>query len=180
MIFVVKLFNEFWNHDKIRYLYEAMENHWNVFTSEIEIRILKDYSMLTRKCIITYSIITYVSTVLFLMVPFKPILLDIIRPLNESRPRIFVISEIEWGMDKDKYFVLIFCYTSSVIVMGATIFVAVDSIYITRTVHACSLFSIISQQLEKVTSKLGIDKLSEQVTYQEYVICLKKYQLALE
>jgi len=32
-----------------------MENHWNIFTSEFEMRILKDYSILSRKFTIIYS-----------------------------------------------------------------------------------------------------------------------------
>lgn len=75
ILFIVKLFNEFCNYDKVcvrrtsltylcpfnyyfneiicygqaRYLYEAMENHWNIFTSEFEMRILREYSILSRK-----------------------------------------------------------------------------------------------------------------------------------
>ncbi|XP_071626818.1 odorant receptor 9a-like isoform X4 [Temnothorax longispinosus] len=116
--FVAKLTNDFWNHDKTRQLCEAMEKHWSTFTSEFETRVLKDYSLISRKFTILYS--------------------------------------------------------STIIMVG------IDTMHVTCTVHACSLFSIISQQLEKVISELGIDKLSEQVTYQEYVICLRKYQLALE
>ncbi|XP_024884868.1 odorant receptor 63a-like isoform X1 [Temnothorax curvispinosus] len=205
--FVAKLTNDFWNHDKvcarkkslayldfliiitirfflfffcqIRQLCEAMEKHWSTFTSEFETRVLKDYSLISRKFTILYSIIMFSMIAIFLMVPLTPILLDIIRPLNESRPRFFAVS-IEWRIDKDKYFVPIFCYNMSIIVTGTIIMVGIDTMHVTCTVHACSLFSIISQQLEKVISELGIDKLSEQVTYQEYVICLRKYQLALE
>lgn len=81
--YIIKLCNELWNYDKvrvrktlwvylltdsfdyyfnetiyygqIRYLYEAMENHWNVFASEFEMCILKDSSILSRKCTIIYS-----------------------------------------------------------------------------------------------------------------------------
>ncbi|KAG5330351.1 OR67A protein, partial [Acromyrmex charruanus] len=197
-IFIAKLWNEFWNYNKTRYLYEAMENHWNTFTTEFELSILKNYSLLSRKFTIFYSITLYFMTVIFIISPFKPILLDIILPLNESRPRFFVLS-IEWRVDKDKYFVPILCYNMITVVSGMIILVSIETIYITRTIHACGLFSIISQQFEKIMSKADIEvsentehgfymnsmnalyKLAnEQVIYEKYVICLKKYQLVLE
>lgn len=74
--------------------------------------------------------------------PLTPILLDIVMPLNESRPRIFAI-EIEFRMNKDDYFLPIFCYTTVAIVMGVNIVMAVDAMHIACTAHACSLFAAV-------------------------------------
>ncbi|KAG5309530.1 OR9A protein, partial [Acromyrmex insinuator] len=197
ILFIIKLSNEFMNHDKIRYLYKVMENHWNIFTDEFEMRILKNYSILSQKFTLIYAIALYIITIIYLMVPIKPILLDVILPLNESRPRFFMLS-IEYKIDKDKYFVPLFCYNIIVVVTGVAILIGIDAIYVTRTIHACSLFSIISQQFEKIISQTGINmkvskggcymngmnalfkkSASEQLIYDEYIICLKKYQLAL-
>ncbi|KAG5330938.1 OR2A protein, partial [Acromyrmex heyeri] len=196
ILFIIKLSNEFLNHDKIRYLYKAMENHWNIFTDEFEMLAL------------------YIITITYLMVPIKPILLDVILPLNESRPRFFMLS-IEYKIDKDKYFVPLFFYNIIVVVTGVAILIGVDAMYVTRTIHACSLFSIIgyvhkllnfilkflfySQQFEKIISQTSINmkvskggcymngmnalfkkSASEQLIYDKYIICLKKYQLALK
>jgi len=76
------------------------------------------------------------------MAPIKPILLDVILPLNESRPRFFVLS-IEYKIDKDKYFIPLLCYNIIVVVTGVTILIGIETMYVTRTIHACSLFSII-------------------------------------
>ncbi|XP_025074653.1 odorant receptor Or2-like [Pogonomyrmex barbatus] len=187
-MFIIKLLNEFLNRDKIQRLYETMEKHWNIFTSEFERSILKDYSITSRKFSIFYLTIIYSMSAIFIIVPLKPVLFDIVRPFNESRPRVFAIS-IDWIIDKDKYFVPLLCYSTSVIMAGVMIIVGTDSVHVTRTVHACSLFSIISQQFENIISKLIINEkinescsksTCEQTIYQEYVICLKKYQLALQ
>ncbi|KYN16798.1 hypothetical protein ALC57_10995 [Trachymyrmex cornetzi] len=196
ILFIVKLSNEFLN-DEIRYSYKAMENHWNIFTGEFEMRILKNYSSLSRKFTIIYAITMYIMVTIYIMVPIKSILLDVILPLNESRPRFSVLS-IEYRIDKDKYFVPLFCYNITVVVTGVTILVGIETMYVTRTIHACSLFSIISQQFEKIISQTGISmkaseggrymngmnalfkSASEQLIYDEYIICLKKYQLALK
>ncbi|XP_014488824.1 PREDICTED: LOW QUALITY PROTEIN: uncharacterized protein LOC106751997 [Dinoponera quadriceps] len=191
-IFIGKLVNEICNSDKIRHLYEAIENHWNIFTSESEVRILKDYTVASQKFTIFYSLLLYCMTTLFISIPLVPIFLDIVRPLNESRPRtLAVVAELR--LDQDKYFVLIFCYHVGIIGLGMIVMVGVDSMYVAFTAHACSLFTIINRQLEEITSQLYdnetikkrdhpdiFDMPSEQVLYEKYIVCLKKHQLALE
>lgn len=78
----------------------------------------------------------------FIVIPLTPTFLDIILPLNESRPRFLAI-EVEFRINKDEYFLLIFCYTTAIIVVGISIMVSVDAMHITCTVHACSLFAAI-------------------------------------
>lgn len=63
-------------------------------------------------------------------------------PLNESRPRVFAM-EIEFRVNKDDYFLPIFCYTTAVIVVGVFIALGVDAKHIVCTAHACSLFAAV-------------------------------------
>lgn len=80
---------------------------------------------------------------MFITIPsLGPILLDIVLPLNESRPRHLAIYA-EYGIDQNKYFVGIFLYTTIMIMVGLTIMVAADTMHIACTAHACSLFQVI-------------------------------------
>lgn len=80
---------------------------------------------------------------MFITIPsLGPMLLDIVLPLNSSRSRNIAIYS-EYGIDQDKYFVPIFLYTSIMITVGITIMVAVDTMHIACTAHACSLFQLI-------------------------------------
>jgi len=74
--------------------------------------------------------------------PLMPIFLDIVHPLNETRPRIFIIS-IDWKIDQEKYFVPIYCYLTSIAIAGIIIVIGIDAMHVNYTAHACSLFSII-------------------------------------
>ncbi|XP_029670662.1 odorant receptor 67a-like [Formica exsecta] len=191
--FLVRMINEFFNYDKFRQLYEAIDEHWNIFTSDVEVQVLKDYSMLSRKFTKYYSMLMYVMMSGFVVVPLTPMFLDIVLPLNESRPRFLAI-EVEFRVDKDEYFLPIFCYTTAIIIVGMSIIVAVDAMHITCTTHACSLFVAVSKQIEIIstlkidnnneTRKYGyhvntFDTSSEEIIYREYIICLKKHQLAI-
>ncbi|XP_071626811.1 uncharacterized protein [Temnothorax longispinosus] len=149
--FIVRLWNEIWNRDKFRRLYEAMNDHWDIFTNELEIRVLKNYSVISRKFTIFYSTMMYLLSSMFVIIPLTPTFLDIVLPLNESRPRILAI-DVEFRVDTDEYFVPIFCYTTAIILVGISIMVGADTMHFTCTTHACSLFSIIGEQIEQITS----------------------------
>lgn len=41
--------------DQFRRLYEIMEDHWNTFTSDMEARVLKDYSTISHKFTVYYA-----------------------------------------------------------------------------------------------------------------------------
>lgn len=77
-----------------------------------------------------------------IIIPLTSPLLDIVMPLNESRSRFFVI-QVEFRVDKEEYFLPIFCYTSMVIVVGISIMVGVDAMHVICTAHACSLFATV-------------------------------------
>ncbi|XP_071567992.1 uncharacterized protein [Temnothorax nylanderi] len=192
--FIVRQVNEFWNHDKFRQLYKGIDKHWDIFTNDVEIQILKDYSTLSRKFTKYYSMLMYVMMLVFITIPLTPPLLDIVMPLNESRPRFFAIV-VEFRVDKNEYFLPIFFYTTAIIVVGTNVTMGVDAMHVACTAHACSLFAAVSKQVENIISKVGnnneigecgggvytgLDLPNEEIVYREYIICLKKHQLALE
>ncbi|XP_025075622.1 odorant receptor 9a-like [Pogonomyrmex barbatus] len=190
--FLVRIMNEFWNRDKIRRLYQTIDEHWNMFTNDVEVRILKDYSTLSRKFTKYYAMLMYVMMSGFIVIPLTPAFLDVIMPVNESRPRFLAI-EVEFRVNKDEYFLLIFCYTTAICVVGISIMVSVDAMHITCTAHACSLFAVVSKQVENIISKIDnnneneyryltteLNLSSEEMIYREYITCLKKHQLAIE
>ncbi|KAL0117364.1 hypothetical protein PUN28_010303 [Cardiocondyla obscurior] len=193
-IFLVKLLNQLLNYNKIQQLYETMETHWNIFTSDFEVQILKRYSHVAHQFTIFYSVMIYILAVMFITIPsLGPMLLDVLLPLNKSRPKN-IATFTDYGVDQDEYFVPIFLYTSLMIVVGITILVATDTMHVSCTVHACGLFQIIGYEVENIISiarmgeqvnniqrtKTGYERFTEKQIYQEYILCLKKHQLALE
>ncbi|XP_077266609.1 odorant receptor 9a-like [Temnothorax americanus] len=192
--FAGRQLNEFWNHDKLRWLYQAIDEHWNLFTNDMEVRVMKDYSMLSRKFTKYYSTLMFSIMSILTLIPLTPILLDIVMPLNEPRPRFLAI-EVSYRLNKDDYFLPIYCYTAFTIAVGVNVVMGVDAMHLACTAHACSLFAAISKQVENIISNannknkisvrrhgtnMELDLLNEEIIYREYIICLKKHQLAIE
>ncbi|KYN09837.1 Putative odorant receptor 67a, partial [Trachymyrmex cornetzi] len=191
--FIGRQINEFWNHDKASF-YNSIDQHWNIFTNDMEVQVMKNYSMLSRKFTKYYSMLMFSSMLILSLIPLTPILLDTVMPLNGSRPRFFAI-EVEFRVNKDDYFLPILCYSTVVILVGANVVMGVDAMHIVCTAHACSLFAAVSKRIENLISKannnkgsskykyrmnMELDPLNEKLMYREYIICLKKHQLAIE
>ncbi|XP_011700850.1 PREDICTED: uncharacterized protein LOC105457712 [Wasmannia auropunctata] len=193
--FIARHLNGVFNFDKLRWIYETIDEHWNIFTNDIEVQVMKEYSMSSRKFVKYYSILFFFTLwVVCVLAPLSPIFLDVIMPLNESRTRFFLV-EVEFRVNKQDYFIPIFCYTTIVLMVGMTIMVGVDATHIVCTAHACSLFAAISKQIENIFSKasnskkidksgynmnIELDSSSEEIIYREYILCLKKHQLAIK
>ncbi|XP_050445518.1 uncharacterized protein LOC126848573 [Cataglyphis hispanica] len=188
----IKLLNIVINNKKLQYLLQLMDEHWRLFHSECELHILRHYANIGEKVTKYYAVYINVFVVMFMSIPVIPKILDIIIPLNESRPTIHVL-EGEWGVDKEKYYlpILLHCYLAAII--STRCMVNVDTMYIVCVLHGCSLFNAVSIRVENIfdTTKLAegekimskehvVIKKHDSEDYREMIACLKKHQLAIK
>ncbi|XP_011702677.1 PREDICTED: uncharacterized protein LOC105458816 isoform X2 [Wasmannia auropunctata] len=143
------------------------------------------------------SIYFIIIITFYLLIPLIPKILDVVHPLNESRPLAFVY-QAEYRVDKEKYYYPILFHSYALSVITVTILFSVDTTYIICVLHACSLFIAISQRLESITGEIDTSNDNEIIhkkthyhllmekhgsagnDYSELITCLKKHQLALE
>ncbi|KAL0114200.1 hypothetical protein PUN28_011485 [Cardiocondyla obscurior] len=140
--FVGRGLHNIWNQDRLQQLCIAIDNHWDIFTDDLEVQVMKNYSSLSRKFTKLFAGLLIVMLLTFVAIPLAPVLLDVIMPINESRPRIFAV-EVEFRLNKEDYFIFIFGYTTAIILVGINIVMGVDAMHIMCTAHACSLFAAV-------------------------------------
>ncbi|XP_071651080.1 uncharacterized protein [Temnothorax longispinosus] len=195
-----KLINIVVNNDKFQRLLQLMNEHWEFFNSEYERHILRHYASIGQKVTSYYAVYFTITLISYLLIPLIPRILDIVIPLNESRPLAYIY-QAEYRVDEEKYYYLIIFHTYIVSTITTTILFTVDTTYIVCTLHACSLFTAISWRLENIigeadTKSDNNEKIytgmhyhleifaekhgSANNDYRELIMCLKKHQLALE
>ncbi|XP_036149942.1 odorant receptor 63a-like [Monomorium pharaonis] len=192
--FIAKIVHHIWHEDKLQQLCIAIDKHWDIFTNDADIKIMKYYSTLAQRFTILTATLFYSIISLMIVVPLVPVLLDILMPLNESRPRFFAV-EIEFRVNEEDYFLPIHCYITIIVVMGVNIALGFDTIHIVFSAHACSLFATVSKHMKNIIPKannsckirknkyyinIELDPLNEKKIYREYIICLKHHQLAID
>lgn len=77
----------------------------------------------------------------FTALPFMPAILDIIIPLNESRPHLFVFPAY-YFVDQDKFFLIIAFYTIFCVYHVAFVFLTHDMMFMYLVQHSCGLLNI--------------------------------------
>ncbi|XP_067212259.1 uncharacterized protein [Linepithema humile] len=137
---IVKNLREFRKH---------VRNNWSILTDDQEIDIMHKYASLGRLFTVIIALCVYVGCIIFILMQYMPSLLDIILPLNESRPRSLLLIA-EYFIDEQKYFHIVAIHVNIGILVSVTTGVATESFSLTNAVHAFGLFEIASYRMERM------------------------------
>ena len=82
----------------------------------------------------------YISTGLYVGVPIVPVVLDLVVPLNESRPPLFPF-KAEYFVDENDYFTLVVLHGFLVGYTSMSVIIGVDAMYSVQLHYACGMFA---------------------------------------
>ena len=82
------------------------------------------------------------ALILFVSIPITPLILNKIKPLNESRPRVFVLGG-DFFVDNNKHYSKIYMFDCLCCGISVLLVCAVDSMYAACIEHCIGLFAII-------------------------------------
>ncbi|XP_008214845.1 odorant receptor 130 isoform X1 [Nasonia vitripennis] len=98
----VKLFTAHFAEDKLKILYESTAKNFETYTDAVEAEIMKRYS--ERGRLLTFVFLLYMisAVAVSVVLPMCPIVLDSTDPLDQPRPRMFILNG-EYIVDKYEY-----------------------------------------------------------------------------
>ncbi|KAJ8667067.1 hypothetical protein QAD02_008729 [Eretmocerus hayati] len=151
MLLVVKM-----KSTKIKIVLRIIANNWLMITDPEEKSILEHHARLGRLITIIYYGFMAGAAIFTSQVGLIVPLLDIIKPLNESREKILVI-RAEYGFDPNEYYYIIYVmYTIAVSVAGG-VHVVNDTTFSVVILQCTAIFSIMRLRLSKVQECKGDD-----------------------
>ncbi|KAL2738901.1 odorant receptor 4-like isoform X1 [Vespula squamosa] len=130
------------SRNNIKNLLERIIKHWKLWESKEEMDIMREYSEEGQLLTFLYTSYIYSCMTLFLLLPFVPCIMDIIVPLNESRP-LRPIFKSEYFIDEDQHFFPIYFHMSIVIVIAITILISADILLLLFNSHVCGIFTAV-------------------------------------
>ncbi|XP_070516405.1 odorant receptor 9a-like [Cardiocondyla obscurior] len=191
----IKLYIIVLKNKNIEQMLSLIDYHWRVFTHSMEVQIMHEYAVIGRKMAISYAVMIYSLMSLYMLIPVTPQLLDLLMPLNKSRPYKYLF-DVDYGFDREVYYypVLLHSYLTTVLTMS--VMIITDTSYMSLAQHACSLFAAIGYRLENLISEKNskgsgrfkdADAMCrwksrdyENEIYREFVSLLRKHQLSLQ
>ncbi|XP_051172402.1 uncharacterized protein LOC127288785 isoform X2 [Leptopilina boulardi] len=137
-----------YKESELKELLECIKNDWKVWSSGKEFEILQTYAESGRSLSLLYTGDVYVPLSTIISMSLSPIILDIIMPLEEPRPKLMIYPVEFFIIDQDKYFIYILALTMITAVITMTYTLACESMYAVNTQHACGLFAIVSYRYQ--------------------------------
>ncbi|XP_076686977.1 uncharacterized protein LOC143378839 isoform X2 [Andrena cerasifolii] len=130
-----------------------------------------------------YKLNIYSGCVVFSVLPFVPKLLDLIKPLNESRPHIYIFPGY-YFVDNDEYYNYILTFMIWNVYFVAMMFLGCDMIMIYLVQHACGLLAIAGYRFRHATddvlpSQKGL-RSSMHIKYRKLCLSIKSHNRAIE
>nr|WGO81828.1 olfactory receptor 162 [Microplitis mediator] len=176
----VKMSNCLLNLKKAKILLSKVKRDWESNLDDSEIKILCNDGRIHKIIMDIYSSGLSSVAVIYTVVPLVPIFLDIVVPLNETRPKILPYPT-EYFVDIENNFYALYTHGFIVTPIALFYFLAFDSLYAGLVQHACSMFTIVGRRLEKLTADQNIinikrNSINEENGIKSLVICIKMHK----
>ncbi|XP_011867084.1 PREDICTED: odorant receptor 4-like isoform X2 [Vollenhovia emeryi] len=146
---------------------------------------MHEYAIAGRKMTISYAVMIYSLMSLYMLMPVTPQILDVLVPLNKSRPYKYLF-DVDYSFDRELYYYSVLLHSYCTIVLAVTVMIVTDTSYVSLAQHACSLFAAVGCRLENLTSMVSSKKNKckstnyDDMIYQELILLVQKHQLCLE
>ncbi|XP_076393287.1 uncharacterized protein LOC100878986 isoform X3 [Megachile rotundata] len=167
---MIKFCNISLNHQHIKTLLDLILKDWEVLTNELH--MLNKITTQGNRIANLYRTTLLSFLMVFIAIPLIPPALDIIAPLNVTRPRQPMFRANYVIIKVDDHFFVTYVHMASVASLGVFIIVTVDSLYMLIIHHACGLFDVCGYQVQMATK-------NSILSYEEFRQCVITHHKAL-
>ncbi|XP_025267587.1 odorant receptor 22c-like isoform X2 [Camponotus floridanus] len=142
--------------DKLKKLFEYMWDDWALQKTHDEIKIMYEHAETTKLWTLGYFSFYYLAITIYSVWLFTPEILDIISPINESRPRIQLsYMRFELFIDEDRYFYFIRFYICIMSFVTPLISMACSTLFVVFTQHVCAMCELLGYRAERLFCTVG-------------------------
>ncbi|XP_035741912.1 uncharacterized protein LOC118450327 [Vespa mandarinia] len=181
---IIKYYTVQFNREKIKQLLDHLIHNWKLCRTKEELEIMHKFGKETKLLTFCYTIYIYTCMTMFLLLPIIPIMMDIVVPLNESRP-LKPIFKGEYFINEDEHFYFIYFHMSISITISITALVTGDILFLMFNSHICGIFAAVGCRLEnflkdQIDSKSSLDNLSKHKCLENIQYSIRNHKSALK
>ncbi|XP_077258686.1 uncharacterized protein LOC143895456 isoform X4 [Temnothorax americanus] len=157
MIFIIcsiKYISFYAVYENIKEFRERVRNNWDALKDNREIEIICKHGMIGKLLAILLIIFVCSLCTICIFSQYISIFLDIITPLNISRPRKLLFAA-EYFIDQEKYFYIITIHIIIGLVAASICVTATETFSLTNALHAFGLFKVASYRMKHISSGIN-------------------------
>ncbi|XP_070159836.1 odorant receptor 9a-like [Polyergus mexicanus] len=149
-IFIIKYNAYFLLADNIKYIFDRIRYDWNLLKTQVELEIIRGYANNAKLYTICFVLLVTISILAYIILSCIPCVLDIIMPMNDSRPLSLPILVEYYFVDKEVYYYTILTHIIVILCAGCITITAIATLLIAYVVHNCAMFKIASYRMEHI------------------------------
>ncbi|XP_071553461.1 uncharacterized protein [Temnothorax nylanderi] len=135
--------------DKFRELFERISKDWALQKTHDEAKIMHEHAETARLFTLCCLSAAYIFVGIYIIWMFSSEVLDIISPMNESRPQRRPIN-IQFFIDDERYSYLVRIQISVMFLVTTTIYIGCTSLFQTHAQHVCGMCELLGYRAERL------------------------------
>ncbi|XP_036138648.1 uncharacterized protein LOC118644353 [Monomorium pharaonis] len=159
----------------IKQLRNHVQSNWSIIVNDQETAIMHKYATIGRQFTIAIGICVCFGCFGFTIIQYIPNILDIVKPLNESRPRL-LLYQAHYFVKQQKYFYFVIIHDAVGVLISGITGIAAETFSLVNALHAFGMFKITSYRMKHMLS-VDISQLS---TAKSYIIFHDKIIAAVD
>ncbi|KAF3054370.1 Odorant receptor 317 [Nylanderia fulva] len=183
IIFIIKYNAYFLLIHYIHYIYDRVKYDWKILKTQAELKIIRGYGNNAKLCTISFALIITISVPIMYILICVPCILDIIVPMNESRPRSLPVLLKYFFIDEKVNFHIRAVHIMIVLYVGCMTMVAIATLLIAYSLHTCAMFKIASYRMDHIFEE-NIQRmpkhLKQYVFYEKLIYAVYIHRRALD
>ncbi|XP_058804998.1 odorant receptor 13a-like [Phymastichus coffea] len=179
IIMAIKFYNGVVNQHKIKLVLEKIKRDWNQLQNNEQIKIIRGFYDSGKVLIICYIGIVYFVLLSFMGTPLTPVILDLVKPLNESRPKS-ALYIVEFFVDQHKYYYSILFHGYVTSLFGILPLFANDIFLCNCVHHASGMLAILGYRVRSILKIKPIKENLDDQTYKQVIDCTLQHQSIIE
>ncbi|CAL7935958.1 unnamed protein product [Xylocopa violacea] len=181
-LIITKFINIHSNQAGFKKLFDLMMEERQLFSSEEELYMLDAMNEKGRKLASFYGKTLTMFMSVYLFLPLYHPFMDIISPLNETRPRQHIYKVNYLFFDEFEYFYTVYLHLASNAALVVFVLIGIDTLYINIIYHACGLFAVCGYRVIKTTENYVAQKFeagTDMSGYEDFKRCVTLHHEAL-
>ncbi|XP_032675074.1 uncharacterized protein LOC116845930 [Odontomachus brunneus] len=140
------------NPNAVRQIWKDIRYTWDILKNEAEREIMRKYSLSGQLFSTAVLLIVVMSLISYSVFQFTPNILNLMFPLNETRPHHFY-AVTEYFVDEETYFYPLLCHWLIGVFVNFLIAITVFMLFTVYVEHICGMFSVASYRIEHSISQ---------------------------
>ncbi|XP_071648059.1 odorant receptor 10a-like isoform X1 [Temnothorax longispinosus] len=149
LIALSNLYTRIIHVNKFRELFERMSRDWALQKTHDEAKIMHEHAETARLFTLCCLSAAYIFVGIYIIWMFSSEVLDIISPMNESRPQRQPIN-IQFFIDDERYSYHVRTQISVVLLVTTTIYISCTGLFQTHAQHVCGMCELLGYRAERL------------------------------